>query len=464
MPIGVQTPITSHTGNGTATVFAYEFAILSADDIKVKVDGSIVTTGFTVAGIGDRDGGTVTFSVAPGSGIEVLLYREVSRERATDYQYAGDLREDVLDDDLDRIVMALQEDAELIARGIRVPVGESLSELPAAASRVDKVLTFGAGGAIALVDVAAFAGGGVVELVPADGSITLAKLATAVQSLINGALQKSGGTMTGKITLDGNAVNDLHPVTKQQHDAAIAVSSAVAFRNLTASATGSSATVSVAADEVLVRDSGGAPRLLSGVSLSIDSSASGANGLDTGSRASNTWYSIWVIWNGTVAAGLLSLSATAPTMPSGYTHKARVGWCRTASSNPMAFNQRGRRVRWVNTGSGLPSMAGGGPAGSVTTPTWVAVSTSSFSPTTASSISIVLTSTGSAGGQSMVAPSNSYGVFNSTTNPPPLVYTTPGAASLNMTYSADLLLESANVYWAHSGNFFLFAAGWEDNL
>ena len=55
MPIGVQTPITSHTGNGTATVFAYEFAILSADDIKVKVDGSIVTTGFTVAGIGDRE-------------------------------------------------------------------------------------------------------------------------------------------------------------------------------------------------------------------------------------------------------------------------------------------------------------------------------------------------------------------------------------------------------------------------
>jgi len=222
MPIGVQTPITSHTGNGTATVFAYEFAILSADDIKVKVDGSIVTTGFTVAGIGDRDGGTVTFSVAPGSGIEVLLYREVSRERATDYQYAGDLREDVLDDDLDRIVMALQEDAELIARGIRVPVGESLSELPAAASRVDKVLTFGAGGAIALVDVAAFAGGGVVELVPADGSITMTKLATAVQSLINGALQKSGGTMTGAIVLSGNAANALEAVPKQQAESLIA--------------------------------------------------------------------------------------------------------------------------------------------------------------------------------------------------------------------------------------------------
>lgn len=216
MPIGEQNPITPHTGNGTATVFAYDFAILSADDIKVKVGGSVVTTGFTVAGIGDRDGGTVTFSVAPGSGVEVLLYREVTRARSTDYQSNGDLREDVLDDDFDRIWMALQEDGELIARGIRVPVGESLSELPAAALRVDKVLTFGTGGAIALVDVAAFAGGGVVELVPADGSITMTKLATAVQNLINGALQKSGGTMTGELLLSGNTANALGAVPKQQ--------------------------------------------------------------------------------------------------------------------------------------------------------------------------------------------------------------------------------------------------------
>ena len=230
MPIGVQTPITSHTGNGTATVFAYDFAILSADDIKVKVGGSIVATGFTVAGIGDRDGGTVTFSSAPGSGVEVLLYREVSRERTTDYQYAGDLREDVLDDDLDRIVMALQEDAELIARGIRVPVGESLAELPDAASRENKVLTFGDGGAIALLDLAdLLGGGGSITIIPADGSVTLVKLDASTQALINGALQRSGGTMTGKITLDGNAVDALHAVPKQQAESIADAASSAAI-------------------------------------------------------------------------------------------------------------------------------------------------------------------------------------------------------------------------------------------
>lgn len=47
-----------------------------------------------------------------------------------------------------------------------------------------------------------------MELVPADGSIALVKLTTAVQNLINGALQRSGGTMTGDIVL----IDDGQPV------------------------------------------------------------------------------------------------------------------------------------------------------------------------------------------------------------------------------------------------------------
>lgn len=222
MPIGEQVTIASHTGNGVATVFAYSFGVLAADDLKVLVNGVEVTTGFTVSGIGSRTGGTVTFSTAPTSGAAILIVREVVRKRDTDYQYSGDLREEVLDDDFDRIWMTLQEDGELVDRGVRVPVGETLAELPAAASRVNKVLTFGAGGAVALVDVSAFSGGGVVELVPADGSIALVKLTTAVQALINGALQKSGGTMTGALVLPGDAASALHAVPKQQLDAVAA--------------------------------------------------------------------------------------------------------------------------------------------------------------------------------------------------------------------------------------------------
>lgn len=74
----------------------------------------------------------------------------------------------------------------------------------------------------------------------------------------------------------------------------------------------------------------------------VDITASGANGLDTGSEAANTWYSVWVIWNPTTqaAAGLLSASMTSPTLPGGYTKKRRVGVIRNdASSNFLAFSQ-----------------------------------------------------------------------------------------------------------------------------
>lgn len=251
MPIGEQSPIASHTGNGVATVFAFSFGVLAASDIKVLVDGVEVTTGFTVAGVGSRTGGTVTFAVAPTNGADILIVREVVRKRDTDYQYSGDLREEVVDDDFDRIWMALQEDGELVQRGVRAPVGETLSELPAAASRVDKVLTFGAGGAIALVDIAAFSGGGVVELVPADGSIALVKLTSAVQNLINGALQKSGGAMLADIILAGDTADDLGAVPKQQAQeianaaAASAVSDRLRFQRIAPVATTSGGSVAL---------------------------------------------------------------------------------------------------------------------------------------------------------------------------------------------------------------------------
>lgn len=90
--------------------------------------------------------------------------------------------------------------------------------------------------------------------------------------------------------------------------------------------------------------------LLSSVDLTIDISAgTGANKLDTGSEAANTWYSIWVICNPTTdtVAGLFSTSTTSPTMPSGYTKKRRVGWVRNiGTSNFWKFYQIGDWWHW----------------------------------------------------------------------------------------------------------------------
>lgn len=67
--------------------------------------------------------------------------------------------------------------------------------------------------------------------------------------------------------------------------------------------------------------------------------SSGANGLDTGSETSSTFYYVWGIGklDGTFAL-LLSLSATAPTMPAGYTYKRLLwGVANDGSSNIFPF-------------------------------------------------------------------------------------------------------------------------------
>lgn len=90
----------------------------------------------------------------------------------------------------------------------------------------------------------------------------------------------------------------------------------------------------------------GTPYVVRNFSASWDFTAPlGAGGLDTGARAASTWYYIYVIHNGTSAAFLISVSATAPTMPSGYIYRALVGAVYNNGSNQLKkFRQVGRIV------------------------------------------------------------------------------------------------------------------------
>lgn len=287
----------------------------------------------------------------------------------------------------------------------------------------------------------------------------LTDLSASVQALINGALQKSGGTMTGALTLAGNATNPLEAVPLQQ------VAAALSFAGLALSATGANANVLISASELLLRGTDGSPRLVSGVNLTLNTAGSGVNGLDAGSLAASTWYAVWVISNGTTTASLLSLSSTAPTMPSGYTHKARVGWIRTdgtANNFPLSFVQFGRFVQYVVTASGnIASMRAmsSGVQGSVGTPTWVAVSVSTFVPPTASAINLVARTQNS---NVSIAPNSNYGPNTSSVNPPPFSFSTTNLLFMSAT---TLRLESSNVYWASDSSAgSLYCLGWEDNL
>lgn len=84
---------------------------------------------------------------------------------------------------------------------------------------------------------------------------------------------------------------------------------------------------------------------------SIDFTAIGENGRDAGSSglpATSTWFHIFAIGkeDGTVAR-LASLSPTAPTMPTGYVYKRRLGsWKTDGSANLCAIRQCGSKFVW----------------------------------------------------------------------------------------------------------------------
>ena len=248
------------------------------------------------------------------------------------------------------------------------------------------------------------------------------------------------------------------------------------FKNLSVSTTGLSSVVTVTADELMVESSLFLYQTLRTVNVSPSFAIAGAGGLDVGaanSQTASTWYSVWVIWNGTTISSLLSLSASSPTMPSGYTHKARVAWVRTdASGNkyPLGFMQTGRRARYrIQAGTNVTSVplmvngAQGNPLGN--TPTYIPIAVAAFVPPTATVICLTL-SAYVANSSAIAAPNTSYqGISSTNSVAAPLSVSLQAAAPTHMAATGDFVIESANVYYASTGvPAGLSCNGWEDVL
>ncbi|HHH2569376.1 TPA: phage tail fiber protein [Klebsiella pneumoniae] len=108
MSVPSQIPYNIYTANGMTTVFTFQFYIISAGDLEVSINGSVISSGYTISGVGNKDGGDITFLTPPANGAVVMLERVVPTYRLTDYQDNGDLLADAVNKDFDRIWMAIQ--------------------------------------------------------------------------------------------------------------------------------------------------------------------------------------------------------------------------------------------------------------------------------------------------------------------------------------------------------------------
>ena len=241
------------------------------------------------------------------------------------------------------------------------------------------------------------------------------------------------------------------------------------FKNLAIKVTTNTA-LTAAADFVVTTN--GTKYLTTALSSTINMATTGANALDAGSIASATWYAIWAIAksDGTTA-GLASTSFTSPTMPSGYTYKARIGAVRTAagSAQLMGTWQLGRKAQYVaslaQTTAPVSMIIGnsGNPIG--TPPTWTSVAVTNYVPPTAAIIRLYIFANANTGTSIIAAPNNTYGNnIGASGGPPPLSFT--GGSTNAGSTAADLTLEGSNVYYAAAVNSpgGLYCFGWEDNL
>jgi hypothetical protein len=216
--------------------------------------------------------------------------------------------------------------------------------------------------------------------------------------------------------------------------------------------------VDLAADSVTMADANGNVVRKTALAVTINCTTVGANGMDAGALANTTWYAVWAIYNPTTGttAGLVSTSGTAPTMPSGYTYKARFGWVRTdGSAHFLVTKQYGRKAHYA-----VPRQLATGSSGDALAPTWVGTAVATFVPTTAFAISVFLTNDGSPDPVA-AAPTNAYGAVDGTTNPPPLT----SSASTPYAMQGDWVLQGTSVYYASTNaGGGLYCMGWEDNL
>ena len=137
-------PLARIVADGEETSFTYPFPVFASEDLKIYFDAAEQTTGFTVTGAGETNGGTVVFDTAPANGVIVTIERRLPLERLTDFLEGGDFSARAINNELDFLIAAVQQVSRDQSLMLRYSDDETTGEvsLPPRATRVNKVLGF----------------------------------------------------------------------------------------------------------------------------------------------------------------------------------------------------------------------------------------------------------------------------------------------------------------------------------
>ena len=121
MTVHVQESSVSYTGNGSQTVYPFNFKIFTDDNLKVYVDNvlQVIVTDYTNTNNGDETGGEVTFITAPAAGSEILVERILKFQQLLDLIEYDRFPAESVESALDYIVMLTQQNDDAIGRALK---------------------------------------------------------------------------------------------------------------------------------------------------------------------------------------------------------------------------------------------------------------------------------------------------------------------------------------------------------
>lgn len=214
IPVKNTVPLVSIVATAGQTVFSFPFLVFASDQLKVErlpVGASetiplVETTDYTVAGVDDPDGGTITLtagSFPTGATLDeqFTLFRDIPIERLTDFPFRGGFSSEVINKELDTNTLILQEQARDISRTLRLQPADALTEAVLPLGRENLFLAFDATG------VPIPAAGTSANLGPVSAfmdTLLPALDAAAARTILDAASRTAGNIFTGRTQLDGD--------------------------------------------------------------------------------------------------------------------------------------------------------------------------------------------------------------------------------------------------------------------
>ena len=162
MTISSTTVKNSYSGDGSTDQFNYTFKIFADSDLQVIIRSAAgtetvktITTHYTVAGAGNANGGSITFTGGniPTSTETVVLRRAVPQTQAIDYIANDPFPAESHEEGLDRATMTTQQIQEELNRSIKLSRTNTMTSTEftvGATERANKILAFDSAGEISV--------------------------------------------------------------------------------------------------------------------------------------------------------------------------------------------------------------------------------------------------------------------------------------------------------------------------